>query len=55
MRPRAEQGDAIAQSTLRVMYYNGEGVPEDDVLAYMWANLTGPQGHENTQELKDLL
>ena len=32
--PCAEQGDAFAQTNLGLMYENGEGVPEDDVLAY---------------------
>ena len=32
-------GDGEAQYNLGVMYANGEGVPEDDVEAYLWANL----------------
>lgn len=35
-RPLAEQGDAIPQHNLGVMYDNGRGVPEDLVSAYMW-------------------
>ena len=38
-RPLADQGDADAQSMLGLMYDNGQGVPKDDVLAYMWRNL----------------
>ena len=37
------------------MYANGEGVPEDDVLAYMWWNLAAAQGYEDAQGNKDIL
>ena len=29
------------------MYANGIGVPEDQVLAYMWWNLAAANGYEN--------
>lgn len=35
----AEQGVARAQSSLVDLYVGGEGVPLDDVLAYMWASI----------------
>ena len=38
-RKLADQGDAKAQYRLGV-FYNGEGVPKDYVLAYMWVNLS---------------
>ncbi len=31
----------------------GRGVPEDDVLAYMWLNLATAQGDEGAQGNKD--
>ena len=37
------------------MYALGEGIPEDDVLAYMWANLAAAQGHENAQEIQHII
>jgi TPR repeat protein len=37
------------------MYANGEGVPEDYVLAYMWWNLAAAQGYEDAQGNKDRL
>ena len=37
------------------MYSNGEGVPEDDVLAYMWYNLAAAQGHEDSQARRDVI
>jgi hypothetical protein len=39
IRVRAEQGDAFAQLTLGLRYRLGFGVPQDDVLAYMWLTL----------------
>ena len=44
-RLAAEQGYASAQTILGLMYANGEGVPEDLVLAYMWYNLSAAQGN----------
>ena len=38
-RKAAEQGNAMAQSNLGLMYENGHGVPQDDVQAYMWFDL----------------
>ncbi len=38
-RRAAEQGNALAQSNLGATYHNGEGVPQDYVLAHMWLNL----------------
>ena len=37
------------------MYGKGRGVPEDYVLAHMWANLAAAQGNENGIEVRDLL
>ena len=36
------------------MYANGEGVPEDHVLAYMWYNLAAAQGNETAHGNKDI-
>ena len=55
VRALAEQEDVITQYNLGVMYANGEGVPEDDVLAYMWFNVAAAQGYEGAQGNKDLL
>jgi len=54
-KPLAEQGDVSAQSNLGVMYRNGEGVPEDDVYAYMWWNFAAAQGHKNSSHNKNIL
>ena len=37
------------------MYASGEGVAEDDVLAYMWWNLAAAQGHESAKNNKGIL
>ena len=49
VRPCAEQGDAMAQYNLGVMYANGEGVPEDDVEAVRWYRLAAEQGDADAQ------
>ena len=43
-REQAEQGAANAQNDLGVMYYNGEGVPQDYVEAVRWYRLAADQG-----------
>jgi TPR repeat protein len=54
-RKAAEQGVFIAQLSLGLCYANGEGVPEDDVKAYMWLNLASAQGDEESKRLKAVL
>ena len=39
----AEQGYALAQVNLGLLYANGQGVPQDYVQAHMWVNLAGAQ------------
>ena len=43
-RPLAEQGHAVAQNNLGVMYFNGQGVAQDHVQAHMWFALAASQG-----------
>ncbi len=50
-RPLAEQGHAMAQTFLGVMYSKGQGVPQDYVLAHMWFDLAAWPG----QSLRDLV
>jgi len=54
-RRAAEQGDADAQANLGVMYANGAGVPQNYVLAYMWANLAASTGSEKAGKNRDIL
>ncbi len=37
------------------MYYKGEGVPRDDVLAYMWFNLAAASGSNSGQENREIV
>jgi uncharacterized protein len=37
------------------MYANGQGVPEDNVLAYMWFNLAAAQGDEDAKKGKGMI
>jgi TPR repeat protein len=44
-RLAAEQGYVDGRAALGRMYADGEGVPQDDVLAYMWHNLAAANGY----------
>ena len=48
-RVLAEQGDAISQYNLGLMYDRGVGVPEDDVEAVRWHRLAAEQGYAIAQ------
>ncbi len=48
-RPLAEQGNAIAQNNLGLMYNNGEGVPQDYEEALRWYRLAAAQGNAIAQ------
>jgi hypothetical protein len=48
-RPLAEQGIADAQNNLGVMYYKGQGVPEDDAKAAKWYRKAATQGNAGAQ------
>ena len=45
----AEQGDALAQSSLGFMYEKGRGVPKDDKEAVKWYNFAAEQGDASAQ------
>ena len=45
-RRAADQGSAVAQSNLGLMYANGEGVAQDNAEAEKWLNLAANQGDE---------
>ncbi len=55
LRPLAEQGDAMGQANLGLMYAKGHGVPQDDVQAHMWLNLAAVRGLETARTLRDRL
>ena len=49
-RLAAEQGDADAQLNLGIMYFNGEGVPQDYVQAHKWFNLAAASAEVASRE-----
>src|SRR5262245_51286937 len=48
-RPSADQGDAIAQNNLGVMYEKGRGVPQDYAAAVSWYRKAADQGYGPSQ------
>jgi len=48
-KPLAEQGDAVAQFNLGVMYKKGLGVPQDYKTAVKWYRLAAEQGNARAQ------
>jgi TPR repeat protein len=48
-RPRAVLGVALAQNNLGLMYYNGQGVPQDYGEAARWYLLAAEQGNATAQ------
>ena len=54
-RKAAEQGDAESQYNLALMYANGEGVPVNDVRAYMWWALAKAQGDKEAAGNLDII
>lgn len=49
LRPLAEQGNAVAQGALGVMYYKGQGVPRDYEEALRWFLKAAEQGNALAQ------
>ena len=54
-RLAADQGMAIAQAKLGIMYLYGKGVPQDYVTAHMWFNIAASRGEENVRKLRDIV
>jgi TPR repeat protein len=52
-RKSAEQGHALAQYNLGVMYERGAGALQDYVQAYMWYNLAAAQFSASENESRD--
>jgi len=49
VKPLADQGEAEAQFSLGVLYYEGKGVPQDYVEAVNWCRKAAEQGHWKAQ------
>lgn len=48
-QPLAEQGDALAQYHVGLLYHKGRGVPQDDVQARKWYGKAAAQGQAKAQ------
>jgi uncharacterized protein len=46
----ADQGHSMAQLFLSILYISGRGVPQDYVLAHMWANLAASRMPPSVKE-----
>ena len=53
-RRSAEQGISRAQHTLGLMYYLGQGVGQDQVVAYAWVSVAVLNGYEVVKTTKPL-
>ncbi len=49
LEPLAADGDPTAQYWLGIMYFEGKGVPQDDIQAYMWLTLAADQGNRGAR------
>ena len=52
-RNAAEQGDAVAQYSLGLKYYYGEGTAQNFIQAHLWWNLAANAGDEWDKEMKE--
>ncbi|MDA8785705.1 sel1 repeat family protein, partial [Planktomarina temperata] len=52
-RLAAEQGHAMAQTNLGIMYEYGDGVIQDNTMAHMWYNIASANGHEKAGGYRD--
>ena len=51
----AEQGDAMAQFNLGVMYNTGSGVAQDYKQSYAWFSSAAANGHSNAVKARDIM
>ncbi|MDM8536920.1 SEL1-like repeat protein [Desulfobacterales bacterium HSG17] len=52
---KAEQGYAIAQYELGIMYKKGVGFPQNYKQAYIWFSLAAAQGHKDAEKKRNLI
>ena len=53
-RPLAEQGNADAENNLGAMYYNGQGVLQDNVYAHIWWSIAASNGAGDAVKNRDI-
>jgi sporulation related protein/Sel1 repeat-containing protein len=49
----ARQRDVMAQDIVAMMYHRGNGVPKDDVQAYLWLDLAARAGDRDAAKFRD--
>ena len=54
-RKAAEQGHAIAQYNLGLMYKMGQGVVQDYKSAHMWFNIAAANGYSGAVKNRDIM
>ena len=54
-RMAAVQGHAVAQCNLGIMYYEGQGVPQNTSEALRWLHKAQVQGHDTAKQLIELI
>lgn len=54
-RPLAEQGNADAENNLGAMYYNGQGVLQDNVYAHIWWSIAASNGAGDAVKNRDII
>ena len=54
-RLAAEHGNAKSQYNLGFMYYEGQGVIEDNVYAHMWWNIAASSGNKTASKNRDMV
>ena len=52
-RLAAQQGNVRAYLSLAGMYEKGEGIPQDNVQAYMWYDVAQLRGNESAARYRD--
>jgi len=55
LQSAAARGDANAQYNLGWLYFDGEGVPQDDVEAYAWFSVAAAQGYAEITGERNIL
>jgi len=53
-REYAEQGHAVAQTILGLMYFDGRGVPHNFLRAHIWFSIAAAQGDEKAKRSQAL-
>ena len=53
LRSKAEQGDAMAQYNLGVLYSRGWGVPQDFIQGHLWLSMAAAQGNKIAAQERD--